>query len=98
LFTLNSVLERGWVGKPQLQAALMVAATVAGLAFLATPRRVGAMVALLALPALALANGPVERRIQIASEQSRDGAVRVRRDWIVRAVDPHADVATLLSS
>jgi hypothetical protein len=95
LFTLNSVLERGWVGKPQLQAAVMVAATVAGLVFLATPRRFGAMLPLLALLALALANGPVERRIQIASEQSRDGAVRVRRDWIDRAVGAKADVATL---
>jgi len=95
LFTLNSVLERGWVALPQLQAAVMVAATVAGLIFLLTPQRFGVVIPVLALLALAFANGPVERRIRIASEQSRDGAVSVRRDWIDRAVGPKAQVATL---
>ncbi len=95
LFVANSILERGWVAVPQLQSAIMVGATVLALIFILTPRRLAALVPLLALLALALANGPVERRIRIASQQSRDGAVSIRRDWIDHAVGPGARVAAL---
>jgi hypothetical protein len=98
LLTLNSVLERRWVSLGQLQAAVVVGATVAGLIFMLTPRRFGFALPLLALLALALANGPVERRIRIASEDSRTGGVQVRRDWLDHAVGTKAQIATLWSN
>ena len=95
LLTLNSVLDRHWVALPQLQAAVVAGATVAGLVFVLTPKRLGALVPMLALLALSLANGPVEKRIRDASVQSRNGGVQARRDWIDRAVGTKPQVATL---
>jgi hypothetical protein len=60
-----------------------------------TPRRFGAFLPLLALLALSLANGPVEKRIRLASDQSRSGGVQTRRDWIDHAVGTKPQVATL---
>jgi hypothetical protein len=94
-FTLNSLLDRHWVGLSQIQPAVLAGATVAGLIFMLTPRRLGAFLPLLALFALALANGPVEKRIRLASDQSRSGGVQTRRDWIDRAVGTKPQVATL---
>jgi hypothetical protein len=98
LLTLNSVLERHWVSLGQLQAAVVVGATVAGLIFMLTPRRFGIALPLIALVAFAFANGPVERRIRVASEDSRLGAVQARRDWIDRALGTKPEVATLWSN
>ena len=95
LLTLHSLLDRHWVGLPQLQTAVVAGATVAGLIFMLIPRRLGAFLPLLALLALSLANGPVEKRIRLASDQSRSGGVQTRRDWIDRAVGTKPRVATL---
>jgi len=95
LFILNSLLDRHWVGLSQIQPAVVAGATVAGLIFLLTPRRFGAFLPLLALLALSLANGPVEKRIRLASDQSRSGGVQTRRDWIDHAVGTKPQVATL---
>jgi Dolichyl-phosphate-mannose-protein mannosyltransferase len=95
LFVLNSLLDRHWVGLSQIQPAVVAGATVAGLIFMLTPRRFGAFLPLLALLALSLANGPVEKRIRLASDQSRSGGVQTRRDWIDHAVDTKPQVATL---
>jgi hypothetical protein len=95
LLTLNSVLDRHWVGLPQLQAAVVAGATAAGLVFMLTPRRFGVLLPVLSLVALSLANGPVEKRIRLASDQSRNGGVQARRDWIDRAVGTKPQVATL---
>jgi Dolichyl-phosphate-mannose-protein mannosyltransferase len=95
LFVLNSLLDRHWVGLSQIQPAVVAGATVAGLIFMLTPRRLGAFLPLLALLALSLANGPVEKRIRLASDQSRSGGVQTRRDWIDRAVGTKPQVATL---
>jgi hypothetical protein len=95
LFVLNSLLDRHWVGLSQIQPAVVAGATVAGLIFMLTPRRFGAFLPLLALLALSLANGPVEKRIRLASDQSRSGGVQTRRDWIDHAVGTKPQVATL---
>jgi hypothetical protein len=97
LLTLMGVLDRHLVAPGQLQSLIVGCAALAGAVFVLIPRRVGIVLPALVLLAFTLAAGPVHRRTQAASVQSRLGGVQVRRDWIDRAVGTKPVVAALWS-
>lgn len=95
LLTLQSVLDRHLVAPLQLQAAVVAGSTIAGLAFVVIPKRLGLAVPALTLLVLALANGPVERRIHEASVDSLHGGIQAPKNWIDHAVGTKPVVAAL---
>jgi hypothetical protein len=97
LLTVQSVIERHLVAPAQLQAAIVAGATIAGVAFMITPRRFALALPALTLLALALANGPVERRIHEASLDSLHGGIQAPRNWIDSAVGTKPVVTALWS-
>jgi len=82
------------LGHVRLVISLCAAALAA--LFLALPRRAALVLPLLVLAYLGVVQRPVESRTTFASRGSLYQGIRdVPRDWIDRAVGPHADVALL---
>jgi hypothetical protein len=91
-------LSDSGIGLQNIGLVVVCASILAGLLFLVVPRRYALVLPLLVLAYFAISQKPIEGKQRTASIGSLFAGITVpQRDWIDRAVGPHADVVAIWS-
>jgi hypothetical protein len=95
LVVVQKAQEKLGVPSDRLNLVIILVAAAAAAVFLLLPRRWALVAPALVLVYFAVANRPIETATDLASRGSLLASIQGRRDWVDKAVGPHARVAEL---